>query len=194
MFTRLIEGFLNQVDGCPWGGASGRHLPTPLRLYTAEERRRRDASPWTLVQGILAPAQFLVFLASLALVLRFLWTGEGEAAATGSVIAKTGMLYLIMVTGSIWEREIFGQYLFAPSFFWEDVMSMVVLALHTFYLAALFAGWLDLHGLMLLALIAYATYVINAGQFVLKLRAARLDERRWPTRLEIGREGIGQFS
>jgi 3-vinyl bacteriochlorophyllide hydratase len=28
---------------------------------------------------------------------------------------------------------------------------------------------------MLLALAAYATYVINAGQFLLKLRAARLE-------------------
>ncbi len=191
MFTQLAETFLSQVDSCPWGGAAGRHLPAPFRLYTPEERVRRDASPWTLVQGILAPVQFLVFLVSLGLVLRFLWTGQGEAAATGSVIAKTGMLYLIMVTGSIWEREIFGQYLFARSFFWEDVMSMVVLALHTFYLAALFAGWLDPRGLALLALLAYATYVINAGQFVLKLRAARLDERRWPLAQSIE---VGQFS
>ena len=34
-------------------------------LYTAEERVRRDSTPWTLVQGILAPVQFLVFLVSL---------------------------------------------------------------------------------------------------------------------------------
>lgn len=181
MFTRVLETFLSQVDACPWGGATGRSLPAPFRLYTPEQRAKRDASPWTLVQGILAPAQFLVFLVSLVLVVRFLVTGEGEAAATGSVIAKTGILYLIMVTGSIWEREVFGKYLFAPAFFWEDVMSMVVLALHTTYLFALFGGWLDAHGLMLLALLAYATYVINAGQFLLKLRAARMDETiAWP--------------
>ena len=48
-------------------------------LYTAEERRRRDASPWTLVQGVLAPIQFVVFLVSLALVLRYLATGDGLA-------------------------------------------------------------------------------------------------------------------
>ena len=182
MFTRALETFLNQVDASPWAGASGRALPTPFRLYTPEQRRLRDASPWTMVQGILAPVQFLVFLVSLALVVRFLLTGHGEAAATGSVIAKTGMLYLIMVTGSIWEREIFGKYLFAPAFFWEDAISMIVLALHTVYLLALFGGWLDAHGLMLLALLAYGTYVVNAGQFLLKLRAARLDETYWPVR------------
>ena len=48
-----------------------------------------------------------------------------------------------MITGSIWEKDVFGRYLFAPAFFWEDVFSMLVLALHTAYLAALFSGALD---------------------------------------------------
>jgi 3-vinyl bacteriochlorophyllide hydratase len=143
-------------------------------LYTPEERVRRDASPWTVVQGILAPLQFLVFLVSLALVLRFLWTGEGYAAATLSVVAKTAVLYLIMVTGAIWEKVVFGQYLFAPAFFWEDVFSFAVIGLHTAYLIALATHSLSPPALMTLALAAYATYVINAGQFLWKLRQARL--------------------
>lgn len=142
-------------------------------LYTAEERRRRDASPWTLVQGVLAPLQFVVFLVSLALVLRFLATGEGFAAATVSVVVKTAVLYAIMVTGSIWEKEVFGVWLFARPFYWEDVFSMLVLALHTAYLVALATGALGAHGQMALALAAYAAYLINATQFLLKLRAAR---------------------
>jgi 3-vinyl bacteriochlorophyllide hydratase len=80
-----------------------------------------------------------------------------------------------MVTGAIWEREVFGRYLFAPAFFWEDVVSMLVLALHTAYLVALFTDGLTQRQQMLLALAAYASYVVNAGQFVLKLRAARLE-------------------
>ncbi|MCA3223320.1 MAG: 2-vinyl bacteriochlorophyllide hydratase [Burkholderiales bacterium] len=145
-----------------------------LPLYTPEQRRRRDASPWTLVQAILAPLQFLVFLVSLALVLRYLATGEGLQAATLSVVVKTLVLYAIMVTGSIWEKEVYGVWLFAAPFFWEDVFSMLVLALHTAYLVALAQQALSPTGLMLLALAAYAAYVINAGQFLLKLRAARL--------------------
>jgi 3-vinyl bacteriochlorophyllide hydratase len=147
-------------------------------LYTVEQRLRRDASGWTLVQGLLAPLQFLVFLVSLALVLRFLATGEGHDAAVASVVAKTLTLYTIMVTGCIWEKVVFGRYLFAPAFYWEDVFSMLVLALHTGYLAALVTGSLGVRPLMYLALAAYATYVINATQFVLKLRAARLDQAR----------------
>ncbi|MAM62905.1 2-vinyl bacteriochlorophyllide hydratase [Maritimibacter sp. UBA3975] len=146
-----------------------------LALYTAEQRLRRDESGWTLVQGILAPVQFLVFLVSVALVLRFLATGAGYEAATISIVVKTGVLYLIMVTGAIWEKVVFGQYLFAPPFFWEDVFSFAVIALHTAYLVALFTGSVSPTGLMVIALAAYATYAINAGQFLRKLRLARLE-------------------
>jgi 3-vinyl bacteriochlorophyllide hydratase len=143
-------------------------------LYTPEERVRRDETVWTLIQGVLAPVQFLVFLVSLVLVVRFLLTGQGEQAAGISVLVKTLTLYTIMVTGCIWEKVVFGRYLFAPAFYWEDVFSMLVIALHTLYVWAWFTGWLTPREQMLLALAAYASYVINAGQFLLKLRAARL--------------------
>ena len=156
----------------------GNEAVTPL--YTPEQRTRRDASRWTLVQGILAPLQFLVFLVSAALVLRYLATGEGWAVASASVVIKTLVLYSIMVTGSLWEHDVFGQYLFAPAFYWEDVVSMLVLALHTAYLIALFTNVLSPREQMLLALAAYATYVINAAQFVIKLRMARRERGRFP--------------
>jgi 3-vinyl bacteriochlorophyllide hydratase len=151
-----------------------RHPARVRPLYTPEERVRRDRSRWTLVQGVLAPVQFLVFLISVALVLRFLVTSQGHEAASISVVVKTLTLYTIMVTGCIWEKVVFGVWLFAPAFYWEDVFSMLVLSLHTGYLVALATGWLDAHGQMVLALAAYAAYLINATQFVLKLRAARL--------------------
>jgi 3-vinyl bacteriochlorophyllide hydratase len=118
-----------------------------------------------------------VFLVSVVLVLRYLQTGEGETAATISIVIKTILLYTIMITGCIWEKVVFGRYLFAQSFFWEDVFSMLVLALHTAYLFALFSGSLSVKEQMLLALAAYATYIINAIQFLLKLRAARLQSQ-----------------
>lgn len=146
----------------------------PPGLYTAEERARRDATVWTLIQGVLAPFQFVVFLISLALVFRYLSTGEGYLLATASIVLKTLVLYTIMVTGAIWEKIVFGQYLFAPAFFWEDVFSFLVIGLHTAYLYALFATNLSPTALMVIALAAYGAYVINAAQFLLKLRAARL--------------------
>ena len=149
--------------------------PLGRRLYSDAERARRDTTKWTLVQGLLAPFQFVVFLISLALVLRYLATGAGYEAATLSIVIKTGVLLLIMVTGAIWEKVVFGQYLFAPAFFWEDVFSFAVIALHLLYVFALITDSLAPTGLMYLALAAYTAYVINAAQFVWKLRLARLD-------------------
>jgi len=204
--TNMLGRMMNAADCAPWGAVAGRHVPyeavnpaNMLRrinsarrrraarpLYTPDEKRRRDASPWTMVQGILAPVQFLVFLVSLGLVLHFLATGQGEQAATASVVVKTFVLYAIMVTGAVWENAIFGRYLFAPAFFWEDAVSMVVIALHTAYLAALLSGSLDTQRLMVLALAAYASYVINAAQFILKLRAARLSAAVWSSADMVG--------
>ena len=143
-------------------------------LYTPEQRRRRDSTTWTLVQGILAPLQFVVFLISLALVLRYLAFDTGYVAATWSIVIKTGLLLTIMVTGAIWEKVVFGQYLFAPAFFWEDVFSFAVIALHLLYIFGLGLNLFSPQQLMLIALAAYAAYVINAGQFLWKLRQARL--------------------
>jgi 3-vinyl bacteriochlorophyllide hydratase len=148
------------------------------RLYTEAERQRRDTTIWTLVQGILAPIQFCIFLVSLTLVVHYLLTANGYAAATWSVVVKTVALYLIMITGAIWEKVVFGQYLFAPAFFWEDVFSFAVISLHSLYLYGLISGAFAPTVLMYIALAAYLTYVINAGQFLWKLRRARLDYAR----------------
>ncbi len=164
--------------------------PSRRNIYTEEERRRRDASVWTLVQGLLAPFQFLVFLISLGFILRFLATGEGLFEAQLSIIAKTLALYAIMVTGSIWEKQVFGRYLFARPFFWEDVFSILVLALHSAYLACLYLGLLDPAGQMLLALAAYGTYLVNAGQFLWKLRLARLERALPIAGRRIGGPGL----
>lgn len=150
-----------------------RTQAAPRPLYTADQRARRDATKWTLVQGILAPLQFLAFAVSLALVVWYLATGQAYGAATASILVKTALLATIMVTGAIWEKVVFGQYLFAPAFFWEDVFSFAVIGLHAAYVFGLATGMAPVT-LMWVALSAYAAYAINATQFILKLRQARL--------------------
>jgi 3-vinyl bacteriochlorophyllide hydratase len=155
--------------------SDGPHAPKfQGGLYTPEQRKRRDETKWTLIQGVLAPLQFVAFAVSVVLVLRYLTTGEGYLAATVSILIKTAFLYAIMVTGAIWEKVVFGQYLLAPAFFWEDIVSFVVIALHTAYVWALLSGSVSPDGQMAIALAAYVTYVVNAGQFLWKLRMARL--------------------
>lgn len=174
----VIESLIDRIACCPWAATSGSstlvHGAPARPLYTPEERLRRDTTPWTMVQGVLAPIQFAVFLVSLGLVLRYLVTGSGYQVATASIVLKTMILYLIMLTGSIWEKKVFDTFLFARAFFWEDVFSILVLTLHTAYLAELITGSGSERGLMLLALAAYASYAVNATQFILKLRSARL--------------------
>jgi 3-vinyl bacteriochlorophyllide hydratase len=192
--VKIVDNMIARMDMCPWPSVAGTSglgegerlscLPdrAPRPLYTPDQRRRRDASHWTRVQAILAPLQFAVFLASLYLVLSYMATGEGLGLATASIVLKTLVLYTIMITGSLWERDIFGRYLFAPAFFWEDVVSILVLALHTAYLAALLSGAVAVETQMAIALTAYAAYVVNAAQFLIKFRSARLEGRGGPVR------------
>ena len=195
--SRLLDAGFERVAGCPWGahaglspwgvqygswGAQGARRDGKSTqasksdgrpLYTVAERARRDASPWTMVQAVLAPLQFVICAASVLLIVRYLATGHGYALATGSILLKTVALYTIMITGSIWEREVFGRWLFARAFFWEDMVSMLVLALQTTYVAALLNGWGTPVQQMSIAMAAYAAYAVNASQFLMKLRAAR---------------------
>lgn len=179
----VVDEWIDLIAPCVWQAHAGmnpgahakRELKVKPPLYSPEERRRRDSTPWTMVQAVLAPLQFLAFAVSVALVIRFLTTGEGYGLATASILVKTALLYAIMITGSIWEKVVFGKWLFAWAFFWEDVFSILVLGLQTAYLVSLIFSWGTPRQQMTIAMAAYAVYVINATQFLLKLRAARLE-------------------
>jgi 3-vinyl bacteriochlorophyllide hydratase len=147
-----------------------------MAIYTAEQLARRDASIWTKVQGVLAPIQFLAFLASFGLVLRYLTTGEGYEITNLSVLIKIALLWAITITGMIWEKEIFGHYFLAREFFWEDIGNAVAMLTHNIYFLAVALGW-SRDTVMGMMLVAYCTYLINCGQFVYKgIQAGR--ERR----------------
>ena len=147
-------------------------------LYTPSQRIIRDRTVWTKVQAILAPLQFVVCIISLALVVRYLFTSEGYYIATVSIVVKSFLLFLIMVTGAIWEKVVFGQFLFAEAFFWEDVVSFFVIFFHSLYLYVLLSGDFLPTSQMLVALFAYFLYFINAFQFLRKLKLARQAERK----------------
>jgi 3-vinyl bacteriochlorophyllide hydratase len=176
----LSSARVNCNSSMPWPNPACKAWSPPPEyyhrpLYTPQQRVIRDKTVWTLVQGILAPLQFLIFAISLGLVLRYLATGQGYEIATASIVAKTIILYVIMITGSIWEKVVFDEWLFVESFFWEDVFSMLVLGLQTLYLCSLIFGWGTPKEQIIIALAAYVTYVVNAAQFIWKLRMARLE-------------------
>jgi 3-vinyl bacteriochlorophyllide hydratase len=167
-------GEVGPING-PYVAENQAHIDSKKFLYTKEERQRRDQTSWTFIQGVLAPIQFVVFLASLGLVINYFISGNGENAALFSVVLKTIILYIIMITGSIWEKVVFGKYLFAKSFFWEDVFSILVLFLHTMYLVSLTISSVTVVEQLSIALAAYLAYLINALQFLIKFRIASLE-------------------
>ena len=152
-------------------------------LYTPSQRIIRDRTIWTKVQAILAPLQFIVCIISLALVVRYLFTSEGYYIATVSIVVKSCLLFLIMITGAIWEKVVFGQFLFAKAFFWEDIVSFFVIFFHGLYLYVLLSGNFAPTSQMSVALFAYFLYFINAFQFLRKLRLARQTDQK-PTLLK----------
>lgn len=140
--------------------------------YTAQQLEQRNKSKWTIVQAILAPLQFLTFIISLILIVRYLTTGEGYQVATISVLIKIVLLWLITITGMFWEKEVFGRWFLAPQFFWEDTLNAVALGMHNLYFVALLAGWTE-HDLMVFMLVAYISYLVNFAQFFARGLRAR---------------------
>jgi 3-vinyl bacteriochlorophyllide hydratase len=138
-----------------------------MATYTEEQMFRRQHSKWMPVQAFLAPLQFLIFLVSLALIGRFLLTGNGFFIANVSVMIKVVVLWVMAVTGAFWEKDVFGHYVFAKEFWWEDFFSSFVIVSHTAYVIGFMLGWNE-RTLAYVALIAYLTYCINAYQFVRK--------------------------
>jgi 3-vinyl bacteriochlorophyllide hydratase len=164
---------------------SRKSLFVSAPTYTPEQRAKRDASGWTRVQAILAPIQFLAFLISFGLVVRYLLSGEGYVIANISVLIKIALLWLITITGMIWEKEVFGHWFLAPQFFWEDVGNAVAMVAHNLYFLAVWLGWSD-RGVMTLMLIAYITYLFNCTQFILRGLQARQERQMRTASLVAG--------
>jgi 3-vinyl bacteriochlorophyllide hydratase len=155
-------------------------------VYTPEQLARREASPWTRVQIILAPIQFLAFLISFFLVVRYLLTGEGYLIATVSVWIKIALIWAITITGMFWEKDVFGHYFMAREFFWEDLGNLIAILTHNAYFVAQWLGWDD-RAVMWVMVFAYTTYLFNAGQFIVKgIQSARYRRALQQQALEPG--------
>ncbi|WP_254150863.1 2-vinyl bacteriochlorophyllide hydratase [Candidatus Chloroploca mongolica] len=136
-------------------------------MYTEDQLRRRERSRWTKVQIILAPIQFVVFLISFALVLRYLATGEGYLIATISIWIKIALIWALTITGMLWEYDMFDHYFMAKEFFWEDVGNLIAIITHNLYFVAQWMG-ADSRTVMWVMVFAYVTYLFNAVQFVVR--------------------------
>ena len=139
-----------------------------MSRYTADQIERRRKSRWTMVQIVGAPIQLLIFLISLGFVIYSLVTGGGAFEITNiTIYVKITTLYIMFITGMLWEKDVFGHYVFAPEFFWEDVVSTMLLTTHTAYLVASLLG-ASKTTLLVIIVIAYLNYLFNASQYFVK--------------------------
>jgi 3-vinyl bacteriochlorophyllide hydratase len=147
-----------------------------MSTYTVEQIERRQKSPWTLVQIIGAPIQLVFFFISSGFVIYTIATGQLADLTNLMVVIKVVIMYFMCITGMFWEKDVFDHYLFAPEFFWEDAITSIVMITHTLFIVGLVLS-LNESTLLTLIVIAYASYLFNAGQYFWKFWKNRMKLR-----------------
>ena len=138
----------------------------------ASVQARKNASPWTRIHPIFALGQLGVFIVSVVLLALYLAGVVGFAAVHVSVIIKFALMVGAVVTGSLWEHDVFGPWWFAREFLLEDVMTAIVMAAHVLYFVAVFVQ--HSVGLAVAILtVAYALYALNVIQYVISHASSR---------------------
>jgi 3-vinyl bacteriochlorophyllide hydratase len=141
-------------------------------------RDRRDASIWTSIHPVFAIGQLGVFVVSLVLVALYALHVVAFSAVHLSVLIKIAFMVGAVITGSLWERDVYGKWWFAHEFFIEDVMTLNVFLLHVGYLVAVY-GWPDNSRAYLAMLgIAYFVYGLNVCQYIASHMRSRKDDAR----------------
>ena len=139
-------------------------------------RERRKASIWTAIHPLFALGQLLVFFVSVALFVAYLRHAVQFEAVHVSVLVKIAMMVGAVVTGALWEHDVYGHWWFAPEFLFEDVMTLVVFLLQLSYLAMVWLHPGDMVPIVAMLIAAYAVYVANVAQYIHKTQRRRLAE------------------
>jgi 3-vinyl bacteriochlorophyllide hydratase len=139
---------------------------TPRLLSFTSVQERRDASVWTRIHPIFAIGQLGVFLVSVALLGLYAAHLVPFAAVYLSVLVKIVLMVGAIVTGSLWEHDVFGEWWFAEEFFVEDVMTVNVFLLHVAVVVMFFTLPGRLDAVAGLLLFAYLIYAINVAQYI----------------------------
>lgn len=138
--------------------------PTPRKLVL----ERRKASVWTRIHPVFALAQLLVFFVSVSLLVAYLLHAVPYGAVHTSVLVKIGLMIGAVVTGALWEHDVYGRWWFAHEFIVEDTMTANVFALHVAYLVVAYL-WPANTALVLSMLgVAYGVYALNVAQYVVQ--------------------------
>lgn len=136
-------------------------------------RERRAASIWTRIHPLFAIAQLLVFLVSVTLLVLHLLGIVSFGVVHVSVLVKIGLMLGAIVTGALWEHDVFGKWWFASEFFIEDTMTLNVFLLHVAYLVVVYAWPENTRMILALLGVAYTVYGLNVAQYILRYHGMR---------------------
>jgi 3-vinyl bacteriochlorophyllide hydratase len=129
---------------------------------------RRAASVWTKIHPVFALGQLLAFCVSVALLIGYFRGGVSFDTVHQSVLVKVSLMIGAILTGALWEKDVFGAYWFAPEFLAEDTMTVIVFILHVAYLAMVVAHPDNLTAQVGMLIVAYSVYIFNVGQYVVR--------------------------
>jgi 3-vinyl bacteriochlorophyllide hydratase len=140
--------------------------PHLVEARTLAVRAKRSKSVWTIVHPLFAIGQMLAFFVSVGLLIAYSRGLVDFHVVHVSVLVKIGLMVGAVVTGALWEHDVFGYYWFAPEFLIEDVMTLVVFIFQLSYLAmvALHPG--DMPVIILMLVLAYTVYAGNVAQYI----------------------------
>jgi len=127
---------------------------------------RRKASIWTMIHPLFAIGQLLAFLFSVGLLIGFFRGAVAFHIVHVSVLIKIGLMVGAVITGSLWEHDMYGYWWFAPEFLLEDVMTLIVFIFQLSYLAVVAFHPDFLAAIVMMLCIAYTVYVINVAQYI----------------------------
>ena len=147
-------------------------------------RDRRAASIWTMIHPIFAIGQLLAFVVSVGLLIAYLRHGVSFHALHVSVLTKIGLMVGAVVTGSLWERDVFGYWWFAPEFLFEDVMTLIVFIMQLSYLLMVFTHPNDMRAILGILVLAYAVYLANVAQYIHRTQRQKLESAAAEARLK----------
>jgi 3-vinyl bacteriochlorophyllide hydratase len=144
-------------------------------LSIEQVRSRREASKWTRIHPIFALGQLGAFFVSVGFLIAYGFGWVGFAAVHESVLIKIALMIGAIVTGALWEKDVFNWYWFAPDFFFEDAWTVNVFLLHLGYLAVVYTEPSNPAKALLLLVIAYIVYVANVVQYVWRTHKMGVD-------------------
>ena len=142
-----------------------------LSLTSVEERCA--ASIWTRIHPRFAIGQLGVFAVSVALLGLYAFHLVAFTAVYLSVVLKIALMAGAIVTGALWEHDVFGEWWVAEEFFVEDVMTLNVFLLHLAVVVAFFTLPEAPGTVAGLLAFAYVMYAINVAQYLAQHARAR---------------------